>query len=105
MKTAPFVILGIALVASGGAAYVANVMIAPPPEVAAAPKTETVKVLVANSDINVGTALAAGDMRWQDWPIPASSPLYINETDAPNGVADWTGAVARAPFIAGEPIR
>ena len=44
-------------------------------------------------------------MRWQEWPVAASSPLYINEKDAPNGIADWTGAVARAPFVAGEPIR
>ena len=105
MKTAHFIILGIALAASGGAAYVANTMIAPATQVVEAPKSETVKVLVANADVNVGTALGAQDMRWQEWPIAAASALYINEKDSPNGVADWTGAVARAPFVAGEPIR
>ena len=105
MKTAHIIILGIALAASGGAAYVANTMIAPVTQVVEAPKSETVKVLVANADVNVGTALGAQDMRWQEWPIAAASALYINVKDSPNGVADWTGAVARAPFVAGEPIR
>jgi pilus assembly protein CpaB len=105
MKSAHLVILAIALAASGGAAYFANSLMTPAPQIVEAPKAETVKVLVANTDINVGTALGAQDMRWQEWPVAASSPLYINETDAPNGITDWTGAVARAPFVAGEPIR
>jgi len=105
MKSAHIVILGIALAASGGAAYVANSMMAPAPQQAAGPKAETVKVLVANSDINVGTALGAQDMRWQEWPIAAKSDLYITEDTAPNAMTDWTGAVTRAPFVQGEPIR
>jgi pilus assembly protein CpaB len=106
MKTAHFIILGIALAASGGAAYVASSMMGAPQEpVVAQPKTDTVKVLVANSDINVGTALGAQDMRWQEWPVAAASNLYLTEKDAPNAMTDWTGAVARAPFVAGEPIR
>jgi pilus assembly protein CpaB len=105
MKSAHLVILAIALAASGGAAYFANSLMTPPPQVVEAPKADTVKVLVANADINVGTALGAQDMRWQEWPVAAASPLYINEKDAPNGITDWTGAVARAPFVAGEPIR
>jgi pilus assembly protein CpaB len=105
MKTAHFVILGIALAASGGAAYVANSMMAPAPQQAAQPKSDTVKVLVASNDINVGTALGAQDMRWQEWPVAAASDLYLTEKDAPNAMTDWSGAVARAPFVAGEPIR
>lgn len=106
MKTAHIVVLGIALLASGAAVYLVRGLTAPAPQQeAAAPAVDMVKVLVAANDINVGAALGAQDMRWQDWPASASSTLYILERDQPNGMQDWTGAVARAPFIAGEPIR
>jgi pilus assembly protein CpaB len=104
MKTAHIVVLGIALAASGMAVYLVRGMTAPAPQVVAT-GGETVKVLVAASDINVGMALGAQDMRWQDWPVAAASSLYISERDAPNGIEQWTGAVARAPFVTGEPIR
>jgi pilus assembly protein CpaB len=105
MKTAHIVVLGIALAASAAAVYLVRGMTAPAPQQVAAPTVETTKVLVAASDIAVGTALGAQDMRWQEWPNTAVSNLYLAERDTPNAVQDWTGAVARAPFVAGEPIR
>jgi|tagenome__1003787_1003787.scaffolds.fasta_scaffold20742954_2 pilus assembly protein CpaB len=105
MKTAHVVVLGIALAASGMAVYLVRNMTAPAPEQVAAPSVDMVKVLVAATDINVGTALGPQDIKWQDWPASAASNLYIIERDSPNGIQDWTGAVARAPFAVGEPVR
>jgi pilus assembly protein CpaB len=45
------------------------------------------------------------DLSWQPWPIAAAGPLFIRRTDRPNALTEFKGAVARAPFIAGEPIR
>jgi pilus assembly protein CpaB len=105
MKTAHIVVLGIALAASGAAVYLVQGMTAPAPQQVAAPAVDTTKVLVASADINVGAALGPQDMKWQDWPTTAVSNLYILESDAPNAVQEWSGAVARAPFVVGEPIR
>ena len=108
MKTAQIAVLGIALVAGGGAAYLMSQPATPPPApvVAAAPTVETVKVLVAAGDINVGTALSPNDLKWQEWPAAtAGGGTYITEAATPGGIQEWTGAVVRIPFVAGEPIR
>jgi len=107
MKTAQILVLGIALVAGGAAAYImSQPSEAPPAQVVAAPPVDTVKVLVAAGDLNVGTALSANDLKWQEWPTAtASGATYITTANAPNGIQDWTGAVVRIPFAAGEPIR
>lgn len=107
MKAARLVVLGIALVAGIGAAMLAGRSNDPTP-VAAAPEAksiETVEVLVANSEIALGAPLAAGDLRWQEWPKSAANAAYIERSASPNAQQDWTGAIARSPFFSGEPIR
>lgn len=107
MRAARIVILGIALAAGGAAALLAGRGSPPPPvvEAAAPAPVKLPRVLVANTDLGVGTALAAKDVRWQDWPTEALSPVYITEAATPDAVKEWTGAVTRAPFVAGEPLR
>jgi pilus assembly protein CpaB len=60
---------------------------------------------VAKTEIPVGRAVTLEDLGWQPWPVKAAGGLYIRKTDQPNAIEDLKGAVARAPFIAGEPIR
>jgi pilus assembly protein CpaB len=67
--------------------------------------SETVEILVAKTDIGVGRAVSEEDLTWQAWPIAAAGPLFIRKTDRPNAIGEYKGAVARSPFIAGEPIR
>jgi pilus assembly protein CpaB len=79
----------------------------PPPQPVAAPQPsiETVNVLVAKDDIQLGQSINAQNMQWQMWPVAAASPVFIRKSDKPSAIEDLTGAIARSPFAAGEPLR
>jgi pilus assembly protein CpaB len=66
---------------------------------------QTVDVLVAKSDIGLGQSVNADDMQWQTWPASTASSSFIRRNDRPDATAQIAGSIARAPFIAGEPIR
>jgi pilus assembly protein CpaB len=105
MYTARIVVLTIALSAGGVAAYLAsgsdNKSL--PPEPVA--QLQTVDVLVARSDIGLGQTVAAGDLQWQSWPATTASSGFIRRNEHPDATTEIAGSIARAPFIAGEPIR
>lgn len=78
----------------------------PPPKVAEAqPKIETVDILVAKGDIGLGQSVTPQDIAWQAWPASASTGNFIRKSDRPDAVEALSGSIARAPFVAGEPIR
>lgn len=105
MKTARLAILGLALLAGGAAALIAGRSSEPETVQVAAPPVPMARVLVAAQDIGLGAPLAATDLRFQDWPEAALNPAYITDKASPDAVQQWTGAIARAAFVAGEPIR
>ncbi|MDE2471206.1 MAG: Flp pilus assembly protein CpaB, partial [Bradyrhizobium sp.] len=105
MYTARIVVLIIALGAGGIAAYLASgsnnnksVVVAP---VAQLP---TVDVLVAKSDIGLGQSVKPEDLQWQTWPAATASNIFIRRNERPDATTQIVGEIARAPFIAGEPI-
>lgn len=106
MKAARYVVLGIAVAAGGLAALLAGSGDEKPPE-APAPTQQlaTVDVLVAKSDLETGQVVKPEDIGWQLWPAEAAGPSFIKKTDKPTAIEELTGAVARSPFSAGEPIR
>ena len=106
MKPARIIVLVIAVVAGGIAALLAG-RSDPPPPPAPAPiaQLETTDVLIANSDIGLGTAISERELRWQTWPTAAAGPSFIRKSDRPDAIRDLAGAIARVPFSAGEPIR
>jgi len=106
MKIARLVVLGIAVVAGGGAALLAGRSEAPPPA-ATAPVVviDTVDVLVATKDVNIGQAVQAQDLGWLAWPKASASPLYVRRTDRPDAIEALAGAIARVPIANGEPVR
>ena len=53
----------------------------------------------------MGTPIAGQDLQWQAWPPPTTGDSYITKKDKPNAIEELTGAITRAPFTAGEPIR
>jgi pilus assembly protein CpaB len=107
MKAARILVLGIALAAGGAAAYLVSGDDAPKQEAAPAPVVQlpTVEVLIAKGDIGMGTAVTAQDFSWQAWPEATTGDSYITHKARPNAPEELNGAITRAPFTAGEPIR
>ena len=106
MNTARIVVLTIALGAGGVAAYLARGASdnkSAPSEPTA--QMQTVDVLVAKSDIGLGQSLKPGDLQWQTWPATSTSNTFIRRAERPDATTQVAGSIARAPFIAGEPIR
>jgi pilus assembly protein CpaB len=98
--------LGVAVVAGGVAALLAG-RSEKPPETPAPQQAQipSVEVLVAKGDIGLGQTVSGGDMQWVSWPANAASGNFITKTNRPDALESLAGAIARAPFVAGEPIR
>src|ERR1700742_221667 len=105
MNTARIVVLTIAVGAGGIAAYLASGSDNKPPPAEPVVQLQTVDVLVAKSDIGLGQSVKPEDMQWQTWPASASSNTFIRRNERPDATTQIAGSIARAPFIAGEPIR
>src|SRR5690348_12002526 len=106
MNTARIVVLAIAIGAGGVAAYLASGSDNKPAPVApVAQQLPTVDVLVAKSEIALGQTVKPEDLQWQNWPTASASNVFIKRSDRPNATTEIAGMIARAPFIAGEPIR
>jgi pilus assembly protein CpaB len=105
MNTARIVVLTIAVGAGGIAAYLASGSDEKPLPAAPVVQLQTVDVLVAKSDIGLGQSVKPEDMQWQTWPAATASNTFIRRNDRPDAMKQIVGSIARAPFIAGEPIR
>src|SRR3954469_13983626 len=105
MNTARIVVLAIAIGAGGIAAYLASGSDDKPAPAQAVAQLQTVDVLVAKADIGLGQSLKPEDMQWQTWPASSAGNTFIRRTERPEATTQVTGSIARAPFIAGEPIR
>src|SRR6185369_15601524 len=104
MNIARVVVLIIALSAGGVAAYLArgtDEKSHPAEPVAQLP---TVEILVAKYDIGLGQPVKPEDLQWQTWPASAGNNL-VNRASRAEATKEFAGSIARAPFIAGEPIR
>jgi pilus assembly protein CpaB len=106
LRIAParLLVLGLSIVAGGIAAYLAAGS-GEKKVVAQVVQLPTNEVLVAKSDIGLGQTLTAENVEWQPWPTTATGANFIRRSDRPDAAAGLAGAIARFPFIAGEPIR
>jgi pilus assembly protein CpaB len=108
MKKSRIVVLGIAIVAGGIAAYLASQIGRPPtaaPAAVAAPAVATVEVLVASQHIAPGQRLSASSLAWRAWPEQALQSDYITVAATPDAKADMSSFMARSEFLPGDPIR
>ena len=105
MNTARIVVLAIALGAGGVAAYLASGSDNKPAPAEPVAQLQTIDVLIAKADIGLGQTVKPDDLQWQTWPAATASGAYIRRSDRPEATKELTGAIVRAPFIAGEPIR
>lgn len=108
MKPARLILILVAVVAAGLAAFLVTRGGRPAPEqvvsevVRPEPKSQ---VLVAKTAVGIGERLTAQNLEWQDWPEGAVRPEYVTATAMPDAPAQLTGAVVRFEFFPGEPIR
>jgi pilus assembly protein CpaB len=108
LPTSRILLLVIALLAGGLAAWLTVQQPGGPAPVAAPETVEAppmAQVLVAREAIAAGQHLTADRLEWIDWPESAVRPDYITDAQMPDAPADMSGQVARAAFYPGEPIR
>lgn len=106
MNTQRLIVLGLALVAAGGAALLVRGMLGGgTPKVEARPATIPMsEVLVASSNFSPGQELSADQVRWQKWPTASVDSSFITHQSASSEQAAVKGTVVRASIIAGQPI-
>ncbi|WP_332701578.1 Flp pilus assembly protein CpaB [Devosia sp.] len=108
MKPARIILLVVALVAGGLAAFLVTRGGSPAPqqvvttEVVQEAKTQ---ILVAKAPIGMGVRLSPAMLEWQDWPQGAVRAEYVTISAMPDAPTQLTDAVARFEFFPGEPIR
>ncbi len=106
MRPTRIILLAIAVLAAGLAAYLATRGGNVPQTVqevveVEAPKT---RILVAAEVIGVGQRLTPQVVQWQDWPQSAVRPEYITISTIPDAPEQLTGTVARFEIFPGEPV-
>jgi pilus assembly protein CpaB len=106
MNKAQIAVLGVAIVAGGGAFVMLNSEPAPQaPMQVAAPPPRTDQVLVAARDLPFGAPLAEADTNWIEWPINAVPVGVLRKSETPEIKKDIQGSFVRSPIANGEPIR
>lgn len=107
MKPTSIVLLLVALIAGGLAAFLATQQ-SGPVQVVQGPTTVVQEakeqVLIATGPIGVGQRLSADTVQWADWPEGAVREDYITIAERPEALTDVTGAVARFEIFPGDPI-
>jgi pilus assembly protein CpaB len=106
MKQAQLIGIGVAGVASL-AAFVIMGKFVNKPQVAPTIVNRTVdaiRVLVARTDLPLGSITTEQSFRWQDWPKDAISPSFITSDKKPAADKNYANFIARSPILAGEPI-
>lgn len=107
MKPTSIVLLLVALIAGGLAAFLATQQSAPvtvvqgPTTVVQEAKEQ---ILVATAPIGLGQRLSSETVQWLDWPEGAVRDDYITNAERPEALADVSGAVARFEIFPGDPI-
>lgn len=107
MKPARIILLLVALVAGGLAAFLVTRGGPSPEQIVTTEVVQEAKtqILVAKGPIGVGQRLTAASVEWQDWPEGAIRPEYVTISAMPEAPTQLTNAVARFEFFPGEPIR
>jgi len=108
MNASRIILLVVALVAGGLAAFLAIRGSAPQQVVVEGPtqvvEEQKAKILVARAPIGVGQRLTPETIEWQDWPELSVRAEYITEAVLPDALTQMQGAVARFEIFTGEPI-
>jgi pilus assembly protein CpaB len=106
MNRTRLLVLAVAIGSAALAIYMAKGLIGRKPEVQTVEvnKVDTVDVLVASKNLQMGERLTGGATGWQTWPKSNVSSLMITSETAPDAKAKYEMARARAMIFEGEPI-
>jgi pilus assembly protein CpaB len=107
MNTQRLIVLGFALVAAGGAAFLVRGMVGggtPAAQAKVAPAVAMSEVLVAATNLTPGQALSVEQVRWEKWPTSTVDPSFITHESAGNEEQVVKGTVVRAMILPGQPI-
>jgi pilus assembly protein CpaB len=107
MNPQRLIVLGIALVAAGGAAFLVRGMMGGGTPAALAKPTPAMamsEVLVANVNLTPGQALAVDQVRWEKWPTSTVDPSFITHESVGSEEQAVKGTVVRAVILPGQPI-
>ncbi len=107
MNTQRLIVLGFALVAAGGAAFLVRGLLGggtPQVEARPAPVMPMSEVLVANTALTPGQALAADQVRWEKWPTASVDSSFITHNTVGSIDEAVKGTVVRASILQGQPI-
>ncbi len=106
MKPARILLLIVAVLAGGLAAFMVSRGPAPESQGMAVVQVQEprAKVLVATANIGMGQRLSEADVQWQDWPKEALRSEYITYDALPDALKQMDGTVARFEIFAGEPV-
>ena len=110
MKPARVIILSVALLAAGAAAFLALQLTGRERVVEMQAETvikrePVVNVLVAAASLPVGSRLTEESMRWQGFPENGIVEGFITEQNRPQALTELKDAIIRMPMFEGEPIR
>ncbi|MDB5523626.1 MAG: Pilus assembly protein CpaB [Rhizobium sp.] len=110
MKPARLIILSVALVAAGGAAFLAMNLTGTQTVVqmqseTVVKKEPVIDVLVASANLPVGSRLSEDSMRWAGWPEGSIVDGFITSQSRPEAITELKNAIVRLPIFEGEPIR
>jgi pilus assembly protein CpaB len=107
MDRSRIIVLAVAAFAAGAVALLARSFLGggtPVTVAAPAPRVVMSDVLVAATNLTPGAQLAAGSVRWQEWPKASVDASFVTRDTAPDISQFVKGAVVRAPMMAGEPL-
>jgi len=107
MNPQRIIVLGFALVAAGGAAFLVRGMLGggtPVVQAKPAPTIAMGEVLVASTNLSPGQALSADQVRWEKWPASTIDPSFIKHDASVSEEQLIKGTVVRAVILPGQPI-
>ena len=108
MNMPRMLVLGLAGIAAIAAVLVIRMMMGggTPNAAAMLPRQDiaTADVLVAAEPLQPGEPLTPALVRWEKWPKSDIDSTYLTHEQVPNLETAMTGAVVRAPMVAGEPL-
>jgi pilus assembly protein CpaB len=108
MNTSRVVVLGVAALAAGAAAFIARGLLGGGTEkvkaLPAPPPVAMSEVLVASGNLQPGAELTPSSVHWENWPKSAVDSSFITHTEEPDLDHIVNGTVVRAPVVAGEPL-